>query len=75
MPIITHVIPDHHLPYDLRDNLWCFDTNKNSIFTNTSYGADGINSIAIGPKSHVQKLYADNHQGIAAIAMGDGVTA
>lgn len=73
--MITRVIPEHYLPNNLRDNLWCFDTNKNSIFTNTSYGANGINSIAIGPASQVQKLYADNAQGIAAIAMGNGVKA
>jgi hypothetical protein len=49
MSMVSTVIPRHWLPSDIKNTLWTFDLNKNSICSNTATGARGINSVAIGP--------------------------
>ena len=45
---VTHMLPSHLLPAELRFTNWVFDKQKNSISAKSAYAATGVNAFAIG---------------------------
>ena len=62
--LMTRYLSSYYIPKEMREKIWNFNKNRNSIFSTTAYNALGTNSFAIGA--------ATNSSGRNSMAGGSG---